>query len=350
MSDDKSKIVETVEQETQEGSVQDAVDTQNIPEEFNPLAFTSDTPIEVNKEKKEENEKEVINNSEESKTEVQEEVKEDDGSFKWDDIETESKEEVKEEEDDDWDAGDDEVTVSETSEDVPVQEEKLDWKKIGKELGINSDSKEDIINAVNATNPGVNTESIIQFQKFLSMDDRQLLGEEMKADGMTQEDVDDVLDKMEDSGVMKREAHKIRKQLEQAIENEKQSSNELSQKEQQERLSQANNAKKELQSHLKKMDRFMGGKITKDQARKAYSYITSGKMSQDIWKSHDNASEVAMFMLFKDKFMKILRAQGLEDGKASVFNKITSTNLNRNSEPNFKVKDTGFDPKAFMKE
>ena len=94
----------------------------------------------------------------------------------------------------------------------------------------------------------------------------------------------------------------------------------------------------------------MGGKITKDQARKAYSYITSGKMSQDIWKSHDNASEVAMFMLFKDKFMKILRAQGLEDGKASVFNKITSTNLNRNSEPNFKVKDTGFDPKAFMKE
>ena len=134
MSDDKSKIVETVEQETQEGSVQDAVDTQNIPEEFNPLAFTSDTPIEVNKEKKEENEKEVINNSEESKTEVQEEVKEDDGSFKWDDIETESKEEVKEEEDDDWDAGDDEVTVSETSEDVPVQEEKLDWKKM-QELG-----------------------------------------------------------------------------------------------------------------------------------------------------------------------------------------------------------------------
>ena len=49
MSDDKSKIVETVEQETQEGSVQDAVNTQNIPEEFNPLAFTSDTPIEVNK-------------------------------------------------------------------------------------------------------------------------------------------------------------------------------------------------------------------------------------------------------------------------------------------------------------
>ena len=94
----------------------------------------------------------------------------------------------------------------------------------------------------------------------------------------------------------------------------------------------------------------MGGKITKDQARKAYSYITSGKMSEDIWKSHDNASEVAMFMLFKDKFMKILRTQGLEDGKASVFNKITSPNLSRNSKPTYKVKKDGFDPEAFMKE
>ena len=80
--------------------------------------------------------------------------------------------------------------------------------------------------------------------------------------------------------------------------------------------------KKELQSHLKSLQTFMGGTVTKGQAQDAYKYITSGKMAEDIWKSHDNASEVAMFMLFKDKFAKILRSQGLEDGKAKILNEI----------------------------
>jgi hypothetical protein len=345
MADEKSKLVETVEQETQETKTKEISNTNNaVSDEFNPLAFTSEVPLEkVNNNETQQNEKEINNNSEETFEE------DDDDSFKWEEIETDTKEETKEEEDD-WDAVTDKTRVSENEESTSRQDSELDWGKIGKELGINANSKEDIATALNSKNPGVNTESIIQFQKFLSMDDRQLLSEEMKADGMKHDDVEDVLDKMEDSGMMKREAHRVRKQLQQAIDYEKSSSSEMTQKEQQERLANANNAKKELQTHLKKMDRFMGGKITKDQARKAYSYITSGKMSEDIWKSHDNASEVAMFMLFKDKFMKILRAQGLEDGKASVFNKITSPNLSRNSKPTYKVKKDGFDPEAFMKE
>jgi hypothetical protein len=347
MADEKSKLVETVEQETQETETKEtktkeASSVNTIPDEFNPLAFTNDVPLEVDESKTQKNEKEINDNSEEV-------IEEDDDSFKWEEIETDTKEESKEEEVD-WDSVDSKTGISENEESSSGQDSELDWGKIGKELGINANSKEDIATALNSKNPGINTESIIQFQKFLSMEDRQLLGEEMKADGMKHDDVEETLDKMEDSGMMKREAHRIRKQLQQAINYEKSSSSEMSQKEQQERTANASNAKKELQTHLKKMDRFMGGKITKDQARKAYSYITSGKMSEDIWKSHDNASEIAMFMLFKDKFMKILRAQGLEDGKASVFNKITSPSLGRNSKPSYKVKKDGFDPGAFMKE
>ena len=73
-------------------------------------------------------------------------------------------------------------------------------------------------------------------------------------------------------------------------------------------------------------------------------------MAEDIWNSHDNASEVAMFMLFKDKFAKILRNQGLEDGKASILNDITSPSLSSKSRPKTSVKKSGFDPAAFMRE
>ena len=94
----------------------------------------------------------------------------------------------------------------------------------------------------------------------------------------------------------------------------------------------------------------MGGTVTKGQAQDAYKYITSGKMAEDIWKSHDNASEVAMFMLFKDKFAKILRSQGLEDGKASILNDITSPSLSSKSRPQTQTKSSSFDPSAFMRE
>jgi hypothetical protein len=57
-----------------------------------------------------------------------------------------------------------------------------------------------------------------------------------------------------------------------------------------------------------------------------------------------------MFMLFKDKFAKILRSQGLEDGKAKILNEITSPSLSSKTRPTTATKSSGFDPAAFMRE
>ena len=94
----------------------------------------------------------------------------------------------------------------------------------------------------------------------------------------------------------------------------------------------------------------MGGRVGKKELQDAYKYIVSGKMADNIWKSHANAAEVAMFMLYKDKFAKILRSQGLEDGKASILNDITSPSLSSKSRPQTKTKSSSFDPSAFMRE
>jgi len=74
-------------------------------------------------------------------------------------------------------------------------------------------------------------------------------------------------------------------------------------------------------------------------------------MSEDIWKDHANVADVAMFMLYKDQITKILRSQGLADGKAAMMNSIVSPNLNTGkSKSDYKVKSGKFDPKAFMGE
>ena len=48
--------------------------------------------------------------------------------------------------------------------------------------------------------------------------------------------------------------------------------------------------------------------------------------------------------------LKILRSQGLEDGKASILNDITSPSLSSKGTVKTSLKKSGFDPSAFMRE
>jgi len=351
MSEEQTNLVEeaasaestTQEQETVETAATESTESTEEAK-FDPLAFASDQMMEQFQGKYNEEAAEKVENAQSEETE------ESTDGFSWDSIETEQKEQPQQvQEDEDWDvdpqpeAAKEAKSVQETGE--------LDWSKFAKELGIQGASKEDIIKALNS--PFVdqpNNEAIGRMNQYLNMNDRELIGAEMKTDGMEDFEIEEAIDKMEDSGVMKREAYRIRRQLKQAIEQEKTKFYKQKQEEEMSAKEKVARNKKELQGHLKSLDTFMGGRVTKGQAQEAYKYITSGKMAEDIWNSHDNASEVAMFMLFKDKFAKILRNQGLEDGKASILNDITSPSLSSKSRPKTSVKKSGFDPAAFMRE
>ena len=98
------------------------------------------------------------------------------------------------------------------------------------------------------------------------------------------------------------------------------------------------------------MKEFMGGRVNKKDLQEVYKYIVSGNMAEDVWKNHGNAAEIAMFMLYKDKFTKILRNQGREEGKAGILDSISSPELRTGTKSTYKPKSKGFDPVAFMKE
>ena len=193
-------------------------------------------------------------------------------------------------------------------------------------------------------------EIIDKMQSFLKLSDRDLLAEEMRNDGMEDDDIVSILDSMEDAGTIKRDAFRIRKQIGQYLEQAKLEDKQTAEKTASEKKEAIANNKKELQNQLKQMKSFMGGRVGKEDMQEAYKYIVSGDMQKDIWNSHGNAAEVAMFMLYKDKFAQILRSQGREEGKAGILNMISSPSRGGKNKSNYRPKSKGFDPNAFMKD
>jgi len=171
----------------------------------------------------------------------------------------------------------------------------------------------------------------------------------MKGSGMDEYDADESLDRMEDSGVLKHEALKIRKQLNNAIRNERVSIKQKEESATQEKAKAQEQARKDLQSELKGFKNYLGGKVTVEQRKDLYKYITTGNFNEDIYKSHANVAEAAFLWKNRKQLQKMLRSQGFEDGKGSVLDNLSNRGGRGNSKPKRNT-GTGFDASAFMGE
>ena len=340
MAKEESKLVEEVA-ETAEATKEES----GIKDEFNPLAFTDDAYGELGADNKSEDDK----SEDEVKSEKEEEKEQEEG-WGWDKSSDES-EEKEEEEDDDWDS-------EKTEETTESDENGLSWSQVGKEIGLNVNSKEEFLKTLNDyadelknqnSQPAPNSQ-ITELRGYLALSDRDLVAEELKADGIEAADIEDSLDKLEDSGMMKMKAKSVRRVIGNAIDQQtaqaRQSQAQASAKQKED----IKTAKNDLKKQIKSMNEFMGGKVTKKQKEEVYRYATSDMM-KDIYDDHANVADVAMFMLYRKQIEKILRSQGLEDGKATIMDSIVSPNLNNGkSKSEYKVKSGAFDPKAFMGE
>ena len=333
-------LIEKVEQTTNE-------QTEETKEEgFNPSAFSApEGQTEVKTEAKEETSTEET---------VEEKEEEDDGDFSWDKVEVESEqeEESKSEEDEDWDvapeAAKEEVEETKTEE---VKESPYDWETLAGEIGVKATDEKSFKTAVKQMldNPPPVSDTITQLQDFLKMGDRKLVEADLEASGMEKTEVKDTVDRMQDSGLLKREAVMLRKNLQNYIANER----DRLRKVEKERVANKEKAnlenRKALQDYIKGKSDFFGGKIKNAEKKELYNYITSGNFSEELYSTHANVADAAFLWKYKDKIFKMLRGQGMETGKKSVIDKITNPNLGRKSQHvDTKVKG-GFDPVEFMK-
>jgi len=329
MSKEESKLVDEV--------IDNPSGEEKIAEgEFNPLAFVDDV---------------YGSNTKDSSEDTGEVSKEDEDGWSWEeDQKAKETEEVVEEEEEEYDW---ENTTKESTEES-TEEEKLNWEKVGKELGIEINSKEDLVNAMNSmqkeSRPVQEDNQVSQLRGYLKLSDRDLVAEELRHDGIEEHELEESIDKLEDSGMLKMKAKSVRRVLNQAIDqhNDK-TKKEKANAEIQKKESVAK-AKEGLKTQIKEMNEFMGGKVTKKQKEEIYRFAT-GDMMNEIWKDHANVADVAMFMLYREQIEKILRSQGLADGKAAIMDSIVSPSLNTGkNKSNFKVESGTFDPKAFMNE
>jgi len=324
MSEEKSSLVEEVASEVT------TKETEENNQEFNPLAFTEGASL---------GEVEVPEVDDEG-----EPVTDEDG-WKWD----KKEEEVKESE------------PSEEYEWEPVTESKeeddLDWDKIAKELGIKGASKGEIKQTLAAMNNKeddsenkISSPEIHTLETYLDYSNKELIIEELKADGLTQSEIDDTVDKMQRNGMIAVKGREIKRTIKGAIKQQKQHLAESQKQQSAQKHKQVSDAREGLQTHLKDMERFMGGKVTKKQKEEVYRFATKD-MANELWSSHANVADVAMFLLYKDQIKEILRSQGRNEGSKSLMDKIQSPSLNSGKNRNpYQPKGKGFDPKAFMSE
>ena len=323
MSEEKSSLVEETASEAA------TTETVENKDSFNPLAFTEDAPtgelgpdIPVNDDEKEPT------------------TDEEDG---WG-----------------WDKKAEEVSEEETEENYEwevnkeTKEEDIDWKKVSNQLGLEGASKDEIRSALNAmkgNEPELPSSPQIEtLENYLTYSNKELVIEELKADGLSDDEVDDTIDKMQRNGMIAIKGREIKRTIKNAV---KQQKNALY-SQRQENVAQKDKivreAREGLQGHLKDMDRFMGGKVTKKQKEEVYRFATKD-MANELWSSHANVADVAMFLLYKDQIKDILRSQGRNEGSKSLMDKIQSPSLNNGKSRNpYQPKGKAFDPKTFMSE
>ena len=285
--------------------------------------------------------------------EVEDSAADDDDGFSWDSIEAteEAAEEAAEEEapeavveDDNWDE------EAAANSDAAAETADIDWGEIGSELGIEAATKEELIAKVKeAVKPAVNDNDVITNLKgFLEMTDKDLVIADMRASKYEKEYIDDTIDRLEDSGLMKREATMIRQQLNKHVHSEQ---DRIRTEEKDLKTKETNDAvqsKKDLQQFIKGKDDFFGGKVTTLEKKTLYNYITKGDFAGDIFKSHANVAEAAFLWRNKDKIFKMVRSQGVEQGKSKVLDGITSPSSGSRNSKSFKSPEKGFNPSKFM--
>lgn len=319
---------------------------QEAQDSFDASAFISSEAAKEIQSVESEAQEDVVEQEVENETQDFTETQTDDeNEFSWDAVEVEAKEEVEvteeqpEVKDDDWDS-------------VEPTTDSFDWGEVSQEIGVEAKTKEEFVNQVKSLieNPVKDNETITELQEFVKRSDEELVIADMQASNFDEDYIEDTLNKLKESGLLKREAVQIRTQLQKFIQKERTTLKEQQVNAERQAIEAQTNARKELQSHIKTRDEFFGGKVSSDEKRKLYNYITKGDFSKEIFETHANVAEAAFLWKNKDKIFKMVRTQGVEQGKSKILNNITSPSKNSRSQKSFaQTKTDGFDPKTFLK-
>ena len=334
---EKEKSGEDLIEKAEETASQEQVESKEEIPSFDPKAFASNDAVAT------EESEEVVKESQENTEDSTEEEEDDD--FVWDSVEQAPQETKQEEED--WDS----TPKQEEEEKESIEEAVYDWEALGKEFGVSAKNEQEFKQAINQAlkTPAPVNDTIQNLQNYLKLTDKSLVKSDLEASGLQKDEIEDTISRLQDAGLLKREAVMIRKNLQNYIANERENLRSTQMKQRQQEEQDSLNTRKSLQTYIKGKEDFFGGKVKTKDKKELYNYITSGNFAEEVYSDVANVADAAFLWKYKDKIFKMLRGQGMEKGKASVFNKITNPDLGRRSRHVDAKKKSGFDPGEVMK-
>jgi hypothetical protein len=214
----------------------------------------------------------------------------------------------------------------------------FDYETISKEIGaeIKSDSElvakfkemqQQIHEANQRSVSAITNDKIQTWQSFTKLEDEALLKADLKAQGFSQDEIENAIDVYRDNGTMGIEATKIRKTLNRWIANEQNAIIETKNNEAKQQESEKIEMRKKILDTLNETETMFGFKIAKstDDLPKVrqnhYKYITD-KFLKDITKDEKSIVEASWLWRNKDTIINAIKNSGLQRGKKEVLDNI----------------------------
>lgn len=354
--------------------------TEEQTEDFDASKFV-ESDVESKKEDTEEDVEDTTSedtSSEESSEEdSSEESEETDDSFSWDgdedDEETEESSEEKPTESEDS-SEEAEETQEEDQQEEESNEEEVEtsgvsnqfFESLKEKVGIEVKSEEELIaafeqlaknnaelqNTINAA--GVTNKQIQKLEAFVKLEDEDLVKRDLELNGFDEEQVNKAIETLQDNGTLELEALKIRKNLQNYINQERNRVVEEKQQADAKRNAESQEQQKELKDYLSKTDTMFGFKMAKSekgiatQRTKHFDYITSGDFFADITKDNQSLAEVAWLWKHRDKILPAMKGAGETSGKRQILDSLENPSKNVKQRVVDSTDKGEFDPNKFI--
>lgn len=332
-------------------------DVSEETKEFDASAFGSGIVDSVENPTEESLEKSVEDSTE--TVETKESTDDEDNSFDWsdnysDDDSNESEDTKKEEEaaivdesNEIVDTPKEEVSASDNNTDTTEVDNtpaKFDgsltdehFSAFAEELGINAKSMTELKDAMleleadnkrlqESSGNNVTSKKITALESYLKFDDKELLQKDLEAQGFKGEQLEEAMDTLQDNGMLKVEAAKVRNAINSSIQNERSEITQSARDEDAKQLKEREDSVKSLNTYLSKQTEMFGFKMAKDEETLGkvrdshHKYITNGSFLQDITKDNESLAESAWLWKNRETLLKAARNGGLQQGRSEILN------------------------------
>ncbi len=176
----------------------------------------------------------------------------------------------------------------------------------------------------------VTNKKIDALQSYLKLDDNELIKKDLEAQGFKGEQLQEAIDSLQDNGMLKIEATKVRNAINGSINNERsaitQSARDEDAKQQKDREDSVN----ALKTYLDNQTDMLGFKMAKDEESLTkvrndhHKYITSGSFLKEITKDNESLTESAWLWRNRKTLLNAMRNNGLQQGRSEVLNDLTN--------------------------